>query len=509
VAEDRLKAWLQVPGLGSPHFTPPTLDEVIKVLEAAKIAVTDEVRHRVEELVAAITSAVEAAGGAKPPEVPSTLLVAEGRLPVNAEDGRFEWSPELAERLARPDDKQQVDYFSLNEIITVAAGSYVGRLIPPKDHVPGVDVFGQERPAGKLRGTAVKLGPGVRLASEGSHEVVATASGRVVEEHGQVRVYEVLNIPGDVDFASGSVDACVDVVVRGTVRSRFKVRTTRSLSVDRVIEAADVEVGGDISVRGGIFGQDRAARVQAGGRVTVQLLNEANVRAGGDILFNKELINSQVHTLGHLIGERGTIIGGQVYAREGLSVRVIGSEAGVLTSVAVGIEAEALRQARELERRVRELVKSATQIRQAVTPLITNLKRLVPAQRERATELLSKADEIEFQAEGMRRQAAQLQKEAAPKGTPYLRVGEAAHAGTHITIGTRETRLSNVLHGPVKIEMRKVRDVTEMVAVNQRTGSVTILLSTEVDLDSLPAERPAGTGKKDESKQPSPDGRRA
>lgn len=490
VAEDRLKAWIQLPPGPAGRVPPPTIEDLLALLTQAQVVVTPDVRARAQELVATLTTAARKAAAGQPPELPAQVLIAEGRPAVNATDGRFEWIPELAQRLAAPDAGEQIDYFSRHAIITVDAGAKLGRVFAPRDGVNSQDVMGLERPPRKPKGTPFKLGPGIRLADPALGLVEAETSGWVVCDENKIQITEVLAIPGDVDFASGSVDACVDVYVRGTVRSRFKVRTTKSLSVDRVIEAADVQVGGDLVVRGGIFGQERNGRVRTKGSVTVQLLNEADVEAGGDVHFRKEVLNSRVRTFGRLVGERGTIIGGEVHAREGIEVRVIGSDAGVATYVGVGTDVNVHRRARRMEREVKELAQSARQIRQSIQPLVANMKRLLPAQRERATELLSKADELEMQVEDTKAKAAQLVKGNAPRGKPSILVGEAAYPGTRIGIDTREVRLNKPLHGPVRVELRKVNDVTEVVAVNQRTGSVTVLPSTEADLDAPPTDEP-------------------
>lgn len=483
VSEDRLKAWVEVLGMGTAQFVPPQAADVVAALEQARLAVTDAVRARAEEVAAAVRAAATAEG-ARPPE---RYLVAEGRAAVDAVDGRFEWTAELASQRAPPEADERIDYFSLNSIVTVTAGTVIGRIVPPQEGVSSIDVYGQERPPRKPKGVPIRVGAGARLKAEGSDEVVAEVDGRVAVERGVVRVSEVLDITGDVDFASGSVDACVDVTVRGTVRSNFHVHTAKALLVDRVIEAADVRAGGDIFVRGGIFGQLGAGKVEAGGTVTVRLLNEVDLRAGGDVQFVKEVLNSRVHTQGRLFGPRGTIIGGQVYAREGLEVRVLGSEACVATAVAAGIEVETLQGVRQLERQVREAQKSADQIRKAVQPLMANLKRLLPAQRERATELLCKADEVELQLDEMKREIARRLKEGSARGRPSVLVGDAIYPGVSITIDGRIVQIQRLLHGPVRVELRKVDAVTEVVAVNQRTGSVTVLQSVEAELDP-PAE---------------------
>lgn len=488
VSEDRLQAWVELLGVSSQAFTPPEEAEIVEALQVARIAVTDEVRERLQTIVAACAAAK--AGTATEP-LAARHLVAEGRPAVNAEDGRFEWTPELKARLETTDEHGRIDYFSLNAIVTVDAGTVIGRVVPPTEGQSSIDVHGEERPPRRPTGLPFKLGPGVRADSADPQAVVAELAGRVLLKRGKVTVCEVLEIHGDVDFNSGSVDACVDVSVRGTVRSNFYVRTTKSLSVDRVIEAADVQVEGGVTVRGGVFGQDGAGRILAGGDVTAMLLNEVRVVSGGSIRVVKEILNSRVRCMGKLIAEHGTIIGGEVYAREGVAVRVLGSEASVSTPIATGIDVNTLRRVRKLEKRVRDAQKSADQMRQAVQPLVANLKRLSPTQRERATELLSKADEMELQVEDLAAEAKRMLEEGTPENRAFIMANDAIHAGVQLAIDARIYRVPKLIHGPVKIELRKVEDATEMVAVNQRTGSVTVLHSGEADLDAPPDDEDA------------------
>jgi uncharacterized protein (DUF342 family) len=253
-----------------------------------------------------------------------------------------------------------------------------------------------------------------------------------------------------------------------------------------VIEAADVKADADVTVRGGIFGQECAGRIRAGGSVSATLLNEVRIRAGGDVRFSKETLNSLVRSTGKLIGERGTVIGGHVYAREGVEVRTLGSEANVATWVATGMDVVTLRRVRDLERQISDAEKACDKIRNTVAPLVKNLKRLLPQQREQATELICKADELDLQIDAQKEEVRALLADNAPAEKPYIRVSDVIHPGVQLMIDARLSRVHKPIHGPVKIEMRKVDDATEMVAVNERTGSVTILNTCDADLDAIP-----------------------
>ncbi len=66
---------------------------------------------------------------------------------------------------------------------------------------------------------------------------------------------------------------------------------------------------------------------------------------------------------------------------------------------------------------------------------------------------------------------------------PRLIVSTSIHSGVTISLGTRVTLFREELKGPVSIEQRKLRNVTELVAVNTLTGSVQILSSQKKPLD--------------------------
>ena len=493
VSQDRLRAHVRLSGAGSPGQPPPSADEVLAALQASRVQVTDAVRARVAEMLALCARVSAASNDPAAAQLAEPFLVAEGQPAVEAEDGQFVWAPELNTHPPAADDGAQVDPFTLTAIRSVAVGTVVGHLVLPKDGKPGVDVHGADIPPRKLKGAPVHLGPGVRVAGTAGTDVVAETSGRLAEEHGTIRIYDVLEVRGDVDFSSGSIDTVVDVKVHGTVRAKFHVRTTGALTVDRLIEAAAVEVGGNVAVRGGIVGREGHGHVHAGASVSADFINETRIEAGGDVLFQKEILNSELRADGRLAGERGTIIGGSAYAREGVHARVLGSEAGVTTVVASGTDVRVLSRARRMEHEVRDLQKAADQVRQTIQPLMANLKRLLPAQREQVTELMCKADEIELQAEQVRAQREKMLADATPRGNPSIAAEEVIYPGVRLRIGARQVNVGRLLHGPLKIEVRKVDDVTEIVMVNRRTASVTVLPSQEIDVETVPTDDERGS----------------
>jgi hypothetical protein len=481
IADDRLGAWICRPS-ATPGPLPAAAD-IVAALEQARIVVDDAVQERVQQYVAL----GQAEGGDGPPEIPERYLLAEGRPATEAVDGKFVWDPAHEQAAPPADDDAAIDYFTLNSIKTVDIGTTIGRIEPPQDGATGQDIFGNELVPRRRSGTAVKCGAGLCLGDDGE-SVVTEVAGRVVLHRDKIRIDEVLQINGDVNFDSGSIDVLVDVHIRGTVQSNFRVRTPKSLTVDKAIEAADVNVDGTITVLGGICGKDQGRRVRAGGLLCLRFGNDADLLSDEGIEFDKELLNCIARTDGVIRSQRGTIIGGETIARQAIEVATIGSDAGVVTRVAVGISPLVLRKVRDLDRGVRECGKSAGKIREKVQPLISNMKRLTPQQREAATELMSKADELEMNGEDMERQRTELLERAKPENPPYIRVHNQIHAGVHLVLDGSEVVINRLIHGPVRIAERLVNNATEVVSVNELTGSETVLPSVDIDLDTLEIE---------------------
>ena len=67
----------------------------------------------------------------------------------------------------------------------------------------------------------------------------------------------MLDIPGNVDFSTGSINFLGDINIKGDVLSGFTVRAMGNIHVDGVIEAGSaVEAGGDLVVVKGILGDE-------------------------------------------------------------------------------------------------------------------------------------------------------------------------------------------------------------------------------------------------------------
>jgi uncharacterized protein len=480
--EDRLCALLKLDPHGNHSSLHP--DDVIQRLTDLDVVITDAVSERVRAVCDLITSA-------KPAE--HEFVVAEGTQPQPPIDAQLDITAGLKEKSATPpDDDAPVDYYATCRLVTVSKGDEVGELQAAVPGVDGVDLLGKPIPA-KGKPKDITVGEGVRL-SENGRTIRATRGGLVRVRGAKVSVVDRIEVDGDVGLETGSLDVDQDVTIKGTVCDMFTVKTAKSLSIGGAIESTTVQAHGDIVVRGGIAGGEKG-RVIAGGSLVCRYCDGATVQASGDITITKEAINSHFQTRQKLMIPSGALIGGVTFARGGVEVRELGSEAEVATQVTIGLDPILLAKAQAVDAEVEKRMAAAEKIRTTVGPLMANIRRLAPHQRERATELMFEADTIQADADSMLEEKERMLKEGSWHEEPVLVVFDRVHPGTTLVFEELNYTCREIIRGPVRIRKHRHRAgvATKLVCHNTLTGSRRELMCRK-HLPELPKEPPPTDG---------------
>ena len=79
----------------------------------------------------------------------------------------------------------------------------------------------------------------------------------------------------------------------------------------------------------------------------------------------------------------------------------------------------------------------------------------------------------------------QLLEEAHEEQRPRLSVSRVVYPGVTISFTRRVIAFQKELEGPVVIEERRIKNVTEAIAVNQLSGSIQILKSQRINIEEL------------------------
>jgi uncharacterized protein len=371
-----------------------------------------------------------------------TVLVARGQLAVRGLDAVVTYHEMLQMPSGYPQQKADgsVDHFQLNLVRNVSVGTALATRRPPTKGVPGTNVLGAPVPCLDGKELPLRAGKGCRLSDDGL-AIIAEVGGHAVLGHdGRVTVSPIFEIRGDVDASTGHIDFLGTVVVMGSIHQGFVVRAGQNVEVHGGIDGGTVEAGGDVIVRYGIQGGSRG-RVVAGGRVQSRFVENADVRCQRDLVVSDGILHSKVRCGGKVsvVGRRGTIIGGQLKAKEEVSSRVLGSSLLTATDIEVGIAPEARDEMEMVRRSLFEAEEGLRKAQQAVG-LLRDLEARNPAEfsaDKRSTLLKALRSQYHFQSQRdqFTSRKALLEEELQVTVHGRVRAYDIVYPGVKITIG--------------------------------------------------------------------------
>ena len=249
-----------------------------------------------------------------------------------------------------------IDFRERRLITAVNEGDLLGWLKPSDNGVPGMDVTGEQILPAIPAAIEVVADQHIvaETTTEGTEYRAAAAGGvdhKFEHRRGRYRIHRRLrlsispisNITGDVDYSTGNIDFTGSVMISGSIQPLFSVKATGSVSVAGYVEAgAAVQAGGDVVVGGGIVGVDTT--VAAGGDLLAKFVQEASLRASGDLHVGAYIFNASVRAHGRVVvagrgeGKTRALVGGLVWAGDGIAALSIGSPYSRETRVVAGID---------------------------------------------------------------------------------------------------------------------------------------------------------------------------
>jgi uncharacterized protein len=230
-------------------------------------------------------------------------------------------------------EEQKVFHFrTIMHIPSVRQGQLLASVVPPVNGTPGKDVTGRIIPAKPGRPLKVKAGNNVVFEAG---QFYAACDGQMSVTQKSISVNPVYEVRGDLDLRTGNLDFVGNIVIKGNVPSGYELKAGGDIIVDGLVEAANLQAGGNIVIKGGVAGAMKG-RLTAGGNVFANYLNQANVKAGQDIIVKTSILHSKLTAAGNVDCQTGTIIGGTISAGRNISVKELGNELFTKTELAVG-----------------------------------------------------------------------------------------------------------------------------------------------------------------------------
>jgi uncharacterized protein len=392
----------------------------------------------------------------------SKQQIAAGDPPLPGEDSQFvSLIPEAKEFMPQFDDQDTADYRNLGNIFSVSLGAPLMRRTQPALGIPGRNLLGIELPtsdgcdipfADNLTGVACELHDCDLLIAACAGIPVAVPRGMTVEP--------VLKLKR-VDLSTGNLHINGSVEIAGDVSEGMEVTATEGITVGGIVEAARLEAGGDIEVKGGVIGHGKltlgkseshrdSAQLKSGGRVTVQFAENALIVAAGEIIIRELAMQSELTSgasirVGDPGGRKGHIIGGLCRAGSLVHAIVVGSHAGVPTIVEVGVDPSINQKLgfvketlEEKGGRVEELTKTLAYVREnpgSMEPGLLLLKERVYAKLQ--------SEVAELTGEKKR-----LQKRMEINALARIEVERDVFLGVQVRIGTASLQIDEDLVKP-------------------------------------------------------------
>ncbi|GAU79848.1 DUF342 domain-containing protein [Fusibacter sp. 3D3] len=283
-------------------------------------------------------------------------IVAEGVPHENGVDASIEFiygkdhhvKPQLLE-------DGRVDFKNLGYVEVVKENEILALKTPATKAKNGTTVTGKVIKGKDGKDIVFKMGKNVKISPDGL-SVAAECDGSVVNENDKISVIKVLEINKDVGVETGNIKFHGQVIIHGNVTDGYEVDCEGDLSINGVVEGANVKATGDVVISRGIQGHDNAY-IYCGGNLTSNFINSCDVICRGNIETGA-IMNSVVKCDGRIVvkGKKGLIVGGEISCKSDIEAHVIGSELGIVTSFKLGVDVEIIDELKTLSTEVKDLI---------------------------------------------------------------------------------------------------------------------------------------------------------
>lgn len=299
------------------------------------------------------------------PGMSSNVLIATGIPHENGKDGELTFYVDKSTHIQpKMLSGGRVDFKELDAFRIAEAGDLLVTRTLPTPGKDGMTVTGREIKAKPGKPVLFKFGKNIRQ-SEDTLQLFADKSGNIVFDGDKISIIEVLELRKDVGPETGNIHFMGKVIVFGSVLSGYEIVSDSDVEINGIIECAKVEAKGDLTINGGVQGND-LAELDVGGNLKANFLNNTRARVSGDILCDA-VLHCHITCDGSIIaeGKRGMVVGGELNVRKEIRAKVVGSEMGTLTKIRLGVDSKIMDEFKELAEQIKETQDSITKLTQA------------------------------------------------------------------------------------------------------------------------------------------------
>lgn len=386
------------------------------------------------------------------------IPVAIGTQPIHGANGRIEYHFQ-AEGSLKPKTMEDgsVNFKELALIETVSEGQELARMFPPSKGQPGHDVMGNIVPA--RDGTPINLPAGTNTGPHPQNPeiLIALKAGNVRLSGNLVEVSEGFVINGCVDFSTGNVDYAQSVTVKEDIKGGFSVHTGADLEVGGLVEDCNLEINGNLLIKGGFVGSGKG-EIVAGGTVNVGFIRNQTIKSRNSIVVAKEAMNARLMARNSISihGKTLSAVGGKISARNEIEGFVFGNEQGTRTEIEVGMDFTLLEEKFKAEEKIRELSENRKKVNENLVKFekIQKIKKALPPKQEFLyKKLLALSSKIDSQMAALEKRKEMIDKKIQEIGKAKIIVKDRLFPGVQIKIGDRHMTIQETVLGPKTVTL--------------------------------------------------------
>ncbi|QXM06122.1 FapA family protein [Crassaminicella indica] len=364
-------------------------------------------------------------------------VIAIGKSPINGQDGKikYHFNTENKVKLQICEDGK-VDYKELNILQCVKKGDCIAEKILPTDGIDGMTITGKVLKAKSGKTIGFKKGKNV-IETEDGLKLIAEVNGQVKLNNDKVEILKVYEVNGNVDHSTGNIHFIGKVIVRGNVRSGFKIESSDDVEVYGVVEGATIIADGNIILHQGIHGQN-VGKLISKKEIFSKYMESCFAKANGSI-YAEVIMHCNLRSKESIIasGKKGMIVGGEIRANLEVNANCIGSPMATVTKIEVGIDPEIKERYESLKLESEALHKNKENIKKAIE-LLTKLSKNTKLSKEKQAMLMkSKITEkyLNQKIESVHKTLDNLQHILQDLSNGRINVSSIVHPGVRIVIG--------------------------------------------------------------------------
>ncbi|MGG0718807.1 FapA family protein [Robertmurraya massiliosenegalensis] len=372
------------------------------------------------------------------------ITIAEGSPPQNGEDACVIVESEKEETKK----KEKINFRDVLDIPSVKNGQVIAKVMPQTVGMNGRGVTGKLLPARDGKPLMVK--PGKNVVKEGN-QFIATTDGQVSVTYKSITVNPVFEVNGDLDLKTGNVNFIGNVVIRGNVPTGYEVIAGGDIKVYGLVEGAQLVARGNILISGGITAAQRG-KVVAGGCVQTNYLNQADVRAGQDVIIHTSSLHSKVEAKESIYCKNGHVIGGLLRSGKDIHVKELGNDLFTKTELFIGYDPSIERKDEQLKKEQGEISENIKKLNMIENRLVEQAKikgqislqdqLLITKQKTTKQQLQQKLVELE-------KELKRLEIEKLNRGKQGLYIYDKVYPNTSLNFG-KYVKLIQKTHAYVK-----------------------------------------------------------